>query len=112
MRALLFFAILVWQGLQCLYVGCTQFAWVFRIAFYIKAYLLSFGKSFKTISCNAGEMDEHVISTLVIGNKSEPFAFIEPFYCTFIHQRYLLLFTPIVLLEKKHTSDCKSLTNI
>jgi hypothetical protein len=37
-------------------------------------------------------MYKYIVSAIVIRDETKSFSFVEPFYCTFIHQRYLLFY--------------------
>lgn len=63
-------------------------------------------KVLKRSENNSGEMHKYIISTLIIRNKTKTLALVEPFYCTFIHQRYLLFLC--IFHYKKITCPDKS----
>ena len=50
----------------------------------LKLHLITFGKGFKSLPINGGEVNKNVLSVLP-GNESESLLFIEPFHSTFGH---------------------------
>ena len=67
------------------YVSSTQFAAVFGILFRIENDLVTFIEAFIAFGNNCREMNEHIVTAVIVGNEAEALFGIEPFYCTIIH---------------------------
>jgi hypothetical protein len=53
--------------------------------FYLIGDRLTFAQGFETRTLYRVEMNEYVITAAVLGNKTKPFGFVKPLYCTCSH---------------------------
>lgn len=69
------------------YVDRAKFCAVLGIRLSVKRYLLTLGKRFEAFDLNCGEVHEHIVTAVVVGNEAIALFRIEPLYCTVIHDR-------------------------
>jgi hypothetical protein len=60
---------------------------VLGVSLRIERNLLAFRQRLETVALDGREMHEHILTTVVIGDKSETLILIEPFHSTVIHQQ-------------------------
>jgi hypothetical protein len=70
-------------------VDCSELCAVLRIGLGIESYLLTLSESLEALNLDRGEMYEHIVSTVVVGNKAVALFRVEPLDRTVIHFGYL-----------------------
>ena len=71
----------------------------------IKSNGLAVFQGLEAVGSDAGVVNEDVLAVLAVGDEAEALLRVKPFYCTFIHERYLLKYNIIFFdkTKKNHT---------
>ena len=72
-----------------LYIYSSHLCAVLGVRLNIKGHLLTFLECLVTLALDNREMNEDIVSALVVGNKSVSLFSVKPFYSTVIHYGYL-----------------------
>ena len=77
-----------WCGLLNYHIGRLQ---SLRAFFHVKSHLLTFGQSLEAVAGNSTEMNEHIVTAVVLRDEAETLGFIEPLNSTCSYYFYLKL---------------------